>query len=317
MNLLPLLAIAAILSIASSAARAEEAVYPRVYTAEDCRDLDRQIDDSIRIANLDGASAAALQGRRAMADESCYEGQYAVGARQLRDILDDVIASGSRYRPPPPAATPPAGGPVATLPGGSWREACVDVSLVNGTLRASCLDRNGRYGASQLDIRSCRQPVSNQDGRLACGDPQMGRTAIGAPTTGNPPPPPPAAPVGLTGNGMSTAPARTTGPATAGGGVAPAPLFGTPSNGAGATGASAPPPPPPPPPSASGPAPDAPEGGPLPPGNWIASCRNSRMIGTILQSECQDRIGMWRLTAIDTRACRQPIANRNGGLSCY
>ena len=316
MKLLTLIGTAAILSIASGAARAEEAVYPRVYTAEDCRDLDRQIDDSISTANLDGASAATLQRRRAMADESCYEGQFAVGARQLRDILDDVIASGSRYRPPPPAATPPAGGPVARLPGGSWRDGCIDVRLDNGTLRASCLDRNGQYNPSQLDLRSCRQPVSNQDGRLVCGEPPRSRTANGAPVTGGPPPP--AAPVGLTGNGMSTGPARVTGPVTTGNGVSPAPVFGTPSNGAGMTGVSAPPPPPPPPPqSFAGPAPDAPEGGPLPPGNWIASCRNSRMIGTILQSECQDRIGMWRLTAIDIRACRQPIANRNGGLSCY
>jgi hypothetical protein len=69
------------------------------------------------------------------------------------------------------------------------------------------------------------------------------------------------------------------------------------------------------PPDASAAGPSAP--GALPPGNWIASCRNARMIGTILQSECQDRIGNWRLTAIDTRSCSQPIANRNGGLSCY
>jgi hypothetical protein len=296
---LPFIAAAAILSLASVAARADEVVYPRAYTAEDCRDLDRQIDDSIRFANLDGASAAALQTRRIGADEACFGGQFAVGARQLRDVLDDIIAVGARYHP---AAPQPAVQSVAAPPPGSWREGCTDVVVADGVLHADCVDHSGRYIPSQLDLGSCRQAVSNQDGRLACGEPQTGRpltagtsapsgSAAGAPT-------------------LTTPPASS--PAVAMPTVAAPPPAPPPDNapvGAGAATMM-----PPPEASAAGP-PPAP--GALPAGNWIATCRNARMIGTILQSECQDRIGNWRLTAIDTRSCSQPIANRNGGLSCY
>src|SRR5258706_10357056 len=221
MRVLPFVVAAAILVIAPPATRAQEAVYPRVYTYQDCRDLDKQIDDSIRFANLDGATAATLQMQRARGDEQCSSGQYAPGARQLRDVLDDVIAAGGRSRPPllAPASVPAQPGPggvVTTFPPGSWREGCMDVSLDNGVLRAECLDGTGQYAPSELDLRSCRQPVSNRDGHLMCGESPPGRVTVvppptmapsttsggipGAPATGAtsvtvgnvaPPPPPP------------------------------------------------------------------------------------------------------------------------------
>ena len=296
---------AAILVIAPAAAWAQEAVYPRVYTYQDCRDFDKQIDDSIPFANLDGASAAALQMQRARADEQCFGGQYAAGARQLRDVLDDVIAAGARYRPAPLApasvpAQPGPGGVVTTFPPGSWREGCMGVSLDNGILRAECLDSRGQYAPSELDLGPCRQPVSNRDGHLMCGEAPPGR--------------------------LTVVPPPTMAPSTTSGGMPGAPATGAPSV---TVGTVAPPPqqqqqqqqqPAPAAPMVLEPAPQAAGSsapGALPPGNWIATCRNARMIGSILQSECQDRIGMWRLTAIDTRGCHQPIANRNGGLSCY
>ena len=309
MRVLPFVVAAAILVLAPAATRAQEAVYPRVYTYEDCRDLDRQIDDSIRFANLDGATAAALQMQRARADEQCFGGQYAAGARQLRDVLDDVLAAGGRSRPAvlAPASVPAQPGPggvVTRFPPGSWREGCMDVTLDNGILRAECLDRTGQYRPSELDLGPCRQPVSNQEGHLTCGEAPPGRVTV--------------------------APSSTMAPSATSGGMTAAPATGAPSV---TMGTVAPPPPPPPQqpqqqPAVAPPPPPAPmvaepqaqdtsAPGALPPGNWIATCRNARMIGYILQSECQDRIGMWRLTAIDTRGCHQPIANRNGGLSCY
>ena len=53
MRVLPFVVAAAILAVEPAAARAQEVVYPRVYTYQDCRDFDKQIDDSIRFANLD------------------------------------------------------------------------------------------------------------------------------------------------------------------------------------------------------------------------------------------------------------------------
>ena len=314
MRVLPFVVAAAILAVAPAAARAQEVVYPRVYTYQDCRDFDKQIDDSIRFANLDGATAATLQMQRARADEQCFGGQYAAGARQLRDILDDVIASG-RSRPPllAPASVPAQPGPgavVTTFPPGGWRESCMDTSLDNGILRAECLDGTGQYAPSELDLRSCRQPVSNRDGRLMCGEGPPAR--------------------------LTVVPSSTMAPSTTSGGTPGAPATGAPRVTVGTVAPPPPPPPPSPPPQqqqqpAVAPAPppapmvaeppvqaqDSSAPGALPPGNWIATCRNARMIGSILQSECRDRIGMWRLTAIDTRGCHQPIANRNGGLSCY
>jgi hypothetical protein len=306
MRVLRFIVAAAILVIAAPATRAQEAVYPRTYTDQDCRDLDRQIDDSLRFASLDGGLAASFQMQRARADQACFSGEYAVGARQLRDILDGVIAASSRYRPAPlpsasgQAAAPAPGGPVTAFPPGSWREGCMDVAIDNGLLRADCVDHTGRHVPSALDLGSCRQPVSNQDGHLTCGEAQFGRSIAGPTTVGAP------AAGGSTGTVMTSpsAPVVVSAPPA----PPPPPVV-----------LSAPPAPPPvalsaPPESA---APDSSAPGALPPGNWIASCRNSRMVGSILQSECKDRIGMWRLTAIDTRSCRQPIANRNGGLSCY
>jgi hypothetical protein len=317
MRALPFVVAAAILAMAPAAARAQEAVYPRVYTYQDCRDFDKQIDDSIRFANLDGATAAVLQMQRARADEQCFGGQYAVGARQLRDVLDSVIAAGTRSPPVPLApasvpAQPGPGGVVTAFPSGSWREGCMGVSLDNGILRAECLDSRGQYAPSELDLGPCRQPVSNRDGHLTCGETPPGRPAVVSSSMGS---------TSATNGGMPGAPAAGA-PSVTVGTVAPPPQ----QQPQAVPMVLAPPPqqqqqqPAPAAPMVVEPAPQAPDSsapGALPPGNWIATCRNARMIGSILQSECQDRIGMWRLTAIDTRGCHQPIANRNGGLSCY
>ncbi len=74
-------------------AAAAESVSPRVYTAQDCQDLLGQLADSMRNTNLDAATAASIQQQQARAERSCNSGQYAAGTRQLRDLLDRVIAA--------------------------------------------------------------------------------------------------------------------------------------------------------------------------------------------------------------------------------
>jgi hypothetical protein len=86
---------ASALLIASAAASAAESIYPRAYSAEDCQLLNSQIDDSIRFSAIDNALASTVQAQRANADRACNSGQYAAGTRQLRDVLDEVIATRS------------------------------------------------------------------------------------------------------------------------------------------------------------------------------------------------------------------------------
>ena len=86
-------AVAVALMTASAAAMAAETSYPRAYSAEDCPALNGQIDDSIKFSNVDAATMAMIQAQRARADRACNSGQYGAGTRQLRDILDEVIAS--------------------------------------------------------------------------------------------------------------------------------------------------------------------------------------------------------------------------------
>ena len=53
----------------------------------------------------------------------------------------------------------------------------------------------------------------------------------------------------------------------------------------------------------------------LPGGTWRQSCRNARMYGSVLYSECRDRLGRWRQTSLDVRNCRN-VTNVNGQLAC-
>jgi hypothetical protein len=94
MNMRFLLAAAAgTVLIAATSAMAAESVYPRTYSADDCQLLNSQIDDSIRFSSVDNSLLSAVQAQRARANMACNGGQYAAGTRQLRDILDEIIAA--------------------------------------------------------------------------------------------------------------------------------------------------------------------------------------------------------------------------------
>ena len=84
---------AAALLVSTTAVMAAESVYPRVYTADDCMLLNSQIDDSIRFSNVNSGLLSNVQMQRARANMACSGGQYAVGTRQLRDVLDEIIAA--------------------------------------------------------------------------------------------------------------------------------------------------------------------------------------------------------------------------------
>jgi hypothetical protein len=68
---------------------------PRAYGPADCQELTAQLDDSMRTSNLPSSTAASIVQQRAYGERACNAGQFAVGARQLRDALDQVIAGRS------------------------------------------------------------------------------------------------------------------------------------------------------------------------------------------------------------------------------
>jgi hypothetical protein len=79
--------------VASTSAMAVETSYPRTYTAEDCQDLNSQISDSMQNSKVDGSLAAMVHSQLDRANRACNGGQYGPGTRQLRDILDEIIAT--------------------------------------------------------------------------------------------------------------------------------------------------------------------------------------------------------------------------------
>ena len=92
MRRLILLTAAGIVAAAASA-HAVETPVPRAYSAQDCQELNSQIDDSIRFSKGGGGLMPAIQAERDRANRACNSGQYGAGTRQLRDILDQVIAA--------------------------------------------------------------------------------------------------------------------------------------------------------------------------------------------------------------------------------
>lgn len=53
-------------------------------------------------------------------------------------------------------------------PSGTWRLTCRDHRVSRNILSAECRDRFGRWVETSVDLRSCRQGVSNVNGRLVC-----------------------------------------------------------------------------------------------------------------------------------------------------
>lgn len=56
----------------------------------------------------------------------------------------------------------------ATLPPGTWRTTCRNGYIANGILHAECLNGNGSWVSSTIDLRACRGPIGNVRGSLVC-----------------------------------------------------------------------------------------------------------------------------------------------------
>jgi hypothetical protein len=95
-QMLPLAGVLALLCAPAPAWAQEEAQpesVPHSYTDEDCQDLNAQLDDTLELNPVDDAMAASIRRERLKADDDCNSGRYDQGVRQLRNILDRVIAA--------------------------------------------------------------------------------------------------------------------------------------------------------------------------------------------------------------------------------
>lgn len=68
-------------------------------------------------------------------------------------------------------------------------------------------------------------------------------------------------------------------------------------------------PPPPPPPQNR-------RGGIYPPGSYLQSCQDAKVVNGWLQASCADTRGRWHNTQIPLSQCRGDIGNMNGRLAC-
>jgi hypothetical protein len=58
---------------------------------------------------------------------------------------------------------------IVRLPAGSYRESCRDFSVDKNRLGARCRRRNGDWQDTAIDLKTCKAPIRNDDGRLVCG----------------------------------------------------------------------------------------------------------------------------------------------------
>jgi hypothetical protein len=57
--------------------------------------------------------------------------------------------------------------------------------------------------------------------------------------------------------------------------------------------------------------------GVLPPGSYISTCKDVRLLGSTLSASCNDGKDHWRISSLlDANKCRGDIANQNGTLRC-
>jgi hypothetical protein len=57
--------------------------------------------------------------------------------------------------------------------------------------------------------------------------------------------------------------------------------------------------------------------GVLPPGSYIATCKDVKLQGSVLSATCNDGKDRWRSTSLrDANKCSGDIANQNGTLRC-
>ena len=71
---------------------------------------------------------------------------------------------------------------VRTLPSGSYSQTCSACTISGDTLSCNCRNEDGFSRYTSINTRHCYHPVSNQNGRLTCGEPARRPVVIQVPT---------------------------------------------------------------------------------------------------------------------------------------
>ncbi len=83
----------------------------------------------------------------------------------MRSIVLAALAAGAAL-----TAGPAGSQSFEQVPGGSWQLSCRDITVQRGELTARCMDRRGGLQITSLRYRECRREITNEDGRLSCGE---------------------------------------------------------------------------------------------------------------------------------------------------
>jgi hypothetical protein len=178
-------------------------------------------------------------------------------------------------------------------PAGSYQQTCSDISVKKGTLYAKCQDANGKSQSAKLSHYEKCSDIANKNGRLGCS----GEEKAAAPSQPGGPYTDSCKNIQMKGTTLHAVCKSLDGrelPTTlkdanrcAEGvaninGILNCEISGV-----------------------------------LPPGSYIASCRDVRVQGTTLYATCNDGKDHWLSASLrDVQKCNGDIANQNGALRC-
>jgi hypothetical protein len=185
------------------------------------------------------------------------------------------------------------GGAQESNPAGSYQQACSDISVQRGTLYAKCQDAKGKLHSAKLSHYEGCSEIANNDGKLECA-----------------------------GGAKAAPPSQPTGPYTESckniqmkgttlhavcksldGRELPTTLKDANRCAEGVANING--------------ILNCEVSGVLPPGSYIATCKDVRLLGTSLSATCNDGKDHWLGTTLrDVPKCSGDIANHNGTLRC-
>lgn len=182
-----------------------------------------------------------------------------------------------------------------TNPAGSYQQTCSDVSVKKGTLYAKCQDTEGKSHSAKLSHYEKCSDISNKNGKLECASESKATAA---------PPSQPAGPYTESCNNIQMK--GTTLHAVCkslDGREMPTTLKDANRCAEGVANTNG--------------ILNCEVSGVLPPGSYIATCRDVQLLGTTLYATCNDGKSHWRSVGLrDVQKCNGDIANQNGRLRC-
>ena len=178
-------------------------------------------------------------------------------------------------------------------PEGSYQQTCSDISVKKGTLYAKCQDTNGKPHSAKLSHYEKCSDIANKNGKLECA----GGTEAAAPSQPSGPYTDSCKNIKMKGStlhavcksldgrelptSLKDANRCTEGVANINGIL------------------------------------NCEASGVLPPGSYIATCKDVKLQGSMLSATCNDGKDHWRNTSLhDANKCNGDIANQNGTLRC-